>query len=121
MLDEMIGPRVADELRARHLQVLAVVQDTELRALPDEALLEHAHEGAWVLVTRNVSDFARLHQQWQAAGRRHAGLVLVTERAFPQNRNLVGALVTALVTAGESSELPAPGEVLYLRPSTAGS
>lgn len=118
LLDEMIGPRVAEQLRARDVDTVGVVERTELRALPDDALLEHAREERRILVTRNISDFARLDQRWKAESRGHAGLVMITEKAFPQNRNLVGALVEALAAAHRGAELLGPGAVRYLRPVT---
>jgi hypothetical protein len=103
-------------LRQYGLDVTGVVERTDLVALPDEVVLERACEEGRVLVTRNVGDFARLDHGWQAEGRRHHGLVMVTEQAFPQNRNLVGTLVTVLLTAARAAALPAPAEVQYLRP-----
>lgn len=116
LLDEMIGPRVAQTLRQEGLDVVAVVERTDLRSLGDEAVLEFAHEDDRVLVTRNISDFARLDRQWRAEGRPHRGLVMVTGNAFPQNRNLVGSLAAALARAAHQRELPSPGDVRYLRP-----
>lgn len=120
LLDEMIGPRVAETLRGRGVDAVGVVKQSELRSLPDEAVLEYAQEHGYVVVTRNIGDFARLDHRWRADGRRHMGLVMVTEQAFPQNRRLVGALVQALVEAVQRSELPGTGEVLYLRPTGVG-
>lgn len=117
LLDEMIGPQVAQELRDRGLDVVALAERSDLRALPDDAVLDVARDQGRTLVTLNVGDFARLHQQWLAEGRRHAGIVMVTTQAFPQNRGFVGALVSALHAAAESSTLPGPGEVGYLRPA----
>ncbi len=116
LLDEMIGPKVASELRERGLDVAAVVERTDLRALPDEVVLEVAREEGRVPVTRNIADFARLHQQWLAEGRTHPGVVMVSGQAFPQNRGFVGALVRALAEAAQASALPGPGEVRWLRP-----
>lgn len=116
LLDEMIGPRVAQALRERGLDAVGVVERTDLRALPDDAVLEQAYEERRIVVTRNIGDFARLDSQWRADGRQHQGLVMIPEQGFPQNRNLVGALTKALEWAAQLSELPAPGEVLYLRP-----
>lgn len=118
LLDEMIGPRVARELRGRGHDVVAVAERTDLRALPDDAVLDVASEEARVLVTLNIGDFARLHQQLLSEGRQHCGLVMVTTQAFPQNRRFVGALVSALHEAATNSSLPTPGDVLYLRPPT---
>lgn len=117
LLDEMIGPRVARELGDRGIDVVAVVERSDLRALPDDAVLEIAREEGRILVTSNVGDFARLHQQWLAEGRQHAGIVMVTTQTFPQNRGFVGALVNALQAAAEAGTLPGAGEVVYLRAS----
>lgn len=113
----MIGPRVAHELRQHGHDVEAVVELTTLRGLADDAILEHAANTGRLLVTRNVADFARLHQRWQAEGRPHGGVLFLTERAFPQNRNLVGALVSALLAADEGSALPGSSHAHYLQPS----
>jgi predicted nuclease of predicted toxin-antitoxin system len=99
LLDEMIGPRVAQELRARGLDVIAVAERGDLRALSDDAVLDVAREDGRVVVTFNIGDFARVHRQSPAAGPPHAGIVLVTGHAFPQNRGFVGALVNALTAA----------------------
>jgi predicted nuclease of predicted toxin-antitoxin system len=115
LLDEMIGPRVAQELRARGLDVIAVAEGADLRALPDDAVLDVAREDGRAVVTLNIGDFARLHQRSLAEGRRHPGMVMVTAHAFPQNRGFVGALVNALTAATEASSLPGPGDVVYLR------
>jgi len=98
----------------------AVAEGAEVvvTALPDDAVLDVAGEEGRVLVTLNIGDFARLHQQWLSEGRQHCGLVMVTTQAFPQNRRFVGALVGALHEAATKSSLPTPGDVLYLRPLT---
>ena len=115
LLDEMIGPRVAEALRQAGLDVVGVVERTDLRSLLDEAVLEFARRDDRIVVTRNISDFARLDHQWQAAGRQHRGLVMVGESGFPPSRNLVGAVVAALARAAEQGQLPGPGQVLFLR------
>ncbi len=94
------------------------MERTDLRALPDEALLEFAYQDDRLMVTRNIGDFARLDQQWRSSGRTPRGLVFVTKQAFPQNRNLVGAVVAALLLANERSALPGPDTVLYLQPAS---
>jgi predicted nuclease of predicted toxin-antitoxin system len=115
LLDEILGLRLARELHARGFDVEAVVERTDLRALPDDAVLEAAHDESRVLVTRNVADFARLHPQWLAEGREHPGMIMVTSQAFPQDRAFVGAVVAALEVVAHRSEGPSQGEILYLR------
>lgn len=121
LLDEMIGPRVAGALRQAGLETVGVVERTDLRSLPDAAVLEFALQDDRIVVTRNISDFARLSHHWQAAGRQHPGLVMVTENAFPQNHDLVGAIVAALTQAAEGGQLPGNGQVRYVRPAATAS
>ncbi|MGN6330690.1 MAG: DUF5615 family PIN-like protein [Motilibacteraceae bacterium] len=114
LLDEMLGPRVAPQLKDRGHDVAAVAERTDLRALPDDAVLTVAQDEQRLLVTRNVADFARLHQQWLADERAHPGIVMLTTRAFRQDRGFVGALVTALVAADTAGTLPGPDQVLFI-------
>lgn len=115
LLDEMLGPAVAVQLRDRGFDVSAVVERADLRALADETVLAAATEENRAVVTRNVGDFAHLHQQWSAEGRTHAGIVMVTFSAFAQDRSFIGRLVNALAAA-QDQDLVGPGRVLYLRP-----
>jgi len=115
LLDEMISPRIADALRAAGHDTLAVAEEVTLRALPDDELLEQATAATRILVTRNVADFARLHAQWLAEGRRHHGLVMVTQRSFPQNRSFVGALTAALLHCEELPQIAEEGALFFLQ------
>jgi hypothetical protein len=38
----------------------------------------------------NAGDFARLHREWQQAGRSHAGSIVVSEQRTPIGRRLNG-------------------------------
>lgn len=96
LLDEMLAGSIAAQLRARGHDVLAVVEDPSMTGLSDEEVLASATASGRVVVTLNVRDFVPLAQRWRSAGRSHAGLVLVSSRAFPQDRSFVGALVKAL-------------------------
>jgi predicted nuclease of predicted toxin-antitoxin system len=118
LLDEMIGPAVREQLAARGLDVQAVVERADLRGASDEQVLDTATAEQRVVVTRNVGDFMLLHRRWHAAGRQHAGLVLVTTHAFPQNRAFVGTFVTALAATADASALPPPGGILFLHAAT---
>lgn len=48
----------------------------------DEEQLQFALEHERVLVTYNVSDFARLHSHWTAGGRDHAGIILLQQQKW---------------------------------------
>ena len=65
-------------------------------ALPDEEILAAAATQGRAFVTANIKDFTPLDRRHRASGRTHAGLVLVSTKAFPQDRAFIGALVNAL-------------------------
>ena len=115
LLDEMLSGAIAEQLRARDLDAVAVVENPRLIGTPDEELLAHAVAQDRVLVTTNVADFAAIATDWRAAGRAHAGLVYVTSRAFPQDRSFVGAVVSSLLAVRDSGTLPRSGTETFLR------
>jgi hypothetical protein len=96
LLDEMLSGVVAEQLRARGHDVVAVVNDPALIGLPDDEILTAAATGGRALVATNIKDFVPLDQRYKASGRAHAGLVLISAKAFPQDRTFVGAIVVAI-------------------------
>lgn len=70
--------------RSRGLQVITPLGASRT-GKSDESQLRFATENACVFYTYNVADFYRLHCQWTAAGRDHAGMILA-----PQQRYSVG-------------------------------
>lgn len=115
LLDEMLSGAIAEQLRARDLDAVAVVENPRLIGTPDEELLAHAAAQERVVVTANVADFAAIATDWRAAGRAHAGLVYVTSRAFPQDRSFIGAIVSALLALQDSGSLPRTSTETFLR------
>jgi hypothetical protein len=65
--------RLAVELRGRGFDVLRTEKAGNDTA-PDEEQLATRESRA--LLTFNTRDFALLHEQWQAVGRPHAGIVV---------------------------------------------
>ncbi|MBC7373128.1 MAG: DUF5615 family PIN-like protein, partial [Frankiales bacterium] len=114
LLDEMISPTVAQQLRARGHDVVAVAERADLVQSADEQVLHQAAQEDRVLVTLDVADFAVLAGQWAAQGRGHAGIIYVSGTAFAQDRSLLGALITALDAASHSQLLPGPGATEFL-------
>jgi hypothetical protein len=115
LLDEMLSGEIAAQLRAKGHDVEAVVEDPALLATPDEELLTHAASVGRTLVTTNVGDFAAIHASWTSRGRRHAGLIYIANRSFPQDRSFAGAIVTALDDLIATGQLRHGGEEFYLR------
>lgn len=96
LLDEHTSPVVADRLMAHSIDAVAVASRPDLRTRPDADILEAATAEGRILVTRNIGDFIRLDAAWASTGRRHAGLLCVAHRSFPETRGAVGALTTSL-------------------------
>jgi hypothetical protein len=96
LLDEMLSDDIADQLRKRGHDVLAVVADASLVGLPDDQILAWAAAADRAMVTANIRDFMPLDAEYKAAGRQHAGLILISTKAFPQDRSFTGAIVDAL-------------------------
>lgn len=93
ILDEMIPPAVAEQLRQRGHDVIAVAERPDLRSLPDRDVFGVAQTEGRVVVTRDRADYLRLEREQRAAGQTHAGLVLVSSRFGPA---AIGPLVKAL-------------------------
>lgn len=96
LLDEMHAPVVAAALRERGHDILAVVDQDELRALTDEELFRWAAERGRRIVTENVKDFAPLLRRAEELGQPAAPLLLTSSRTFPRSRRNPGPLIDAL-------------------------
>jgi predicted nuclease of predicted toxin-antitoxin system len=97
LLDEMYAAAVAEQLRARDRDVIAVAERADLRGTPDEDLIAWARSEDRALVTDNQRDFIPIHQRAIASGVDHKGLILTTNRRFPRGQPAtIGKLVLAL-------------------------
>lgn len=113
LLDEMFPGSMAEQLCAKGHDVRAVVTSPEFTGLPDEEILIGATEAGRSLVTANIKDFMSLHARYRAANRPHAGLILVSTKAFPQNRAFVAAVTSALNSL-LATEAASAGDVVFL-------
>ncbi len=96
LLDEHISPDVAEHLRARGVDAVAVSDRSDLRGRDDSDLLEAAAAESRAVVTRNLRDLLPLDSQWASLDRRHAGIACVTYHRFPEDASFVGRLTEAL-------------------------
>lgn len=116
LLDEMYPAAIAEALRSRGLDVLAVQEQEGLRELSDEALFSAARHAGQVLVTENVKDFAPIEAHARAAGETNPGLIFTSNRSFPRHRErFIGAVAAALETFA-SQHPDCTGAVHWLRP-----
>lgn len=79
LLDEMLSPRIAVELRASGHDALAVKEVADVVGASDEVVLAFARREGRALVTNNVRDFRRLGAEAMIpGGLGHQGLVLIS-------------------------------------------
>jgi Domain of unknown function (DUF5615) len=113
LLDEMLSGHIADQLRSKGHDVLAVVTDPALLALPDDQVLAHATTGR-TLVTANIKDFMPLDAKYRAAGQAHAGLIFISSKTFRQDRAYSAAITSALSAFLHQHPGMQPGQVVFL-------
>ena len=114
LLDEMFSGHIADRLRSKGHDVLAVVADPALLALPDDQILAHATATGRALVTANIKDFMPLDAQYRAAGQTHAGLIFISSKTFRQDRAYTNAITSALSAFLDQRPGMHSGQVIFL-------
>lgn len=114
VLDEMLSDHIAQQLRVKGYDVISVVADPAMVGLPDEQVLAYATTQGRALVTATIKDFVPLDGRYRAAGQPHAGLILVSTKAFPQSRGFPSAITASLATLLSGTAKIQPGQVLFL-------
>jgi hypothetical protein len=116
LLDEMFSDAIAQRLRTQGHDVVSVVANQALVALPDDQILACAAAEGRALVTANIKDFMPLDSQYRGAGRDHAGLIPVSTKTFPQNRGFPKAITAALGALLSDPNKYQPGQIVFLVP-----
>ena len=83
LLDEQISGKVAERLRERGHDAIAVAADPAMRGFSDSDLFEAAQGQSRAVVTYNRADFEAIVREYAAANREHHGLVIVHPVRFP--------------------------------------
>ena len=88
LLDEMISPKIARELRSRgDFDVQAIKGDRpDLEAVADREIVRRIATEQRTLVTNDVLDFQLIHNQMLAAGEDHYGLIFTSDSTMPRNK-----------------------------------
>jgi hypothetical protein len=112
----MFPKAMADQLCAKGYDVRAVVASPEFIGLPDDEIIIGATEAGRALVTANIKDFMPIDARYRTTHRTHAGLIMVSTKTFPQSRNYVTAVTSALnsLLAGDGA-IPAGGVIFLAR------
>jgi len=103
LLDEQISGKVAERLRRRGLDTIAVSADPAIRGMTDPELFALAQEQGRTVVTYNRADFEAIVREYASAGTEHHGLLIVSPARFSswEFSRLVEAVVAQV--AGLSS------------------
>ena len=107
LLDEMISPRIARELREIGHDVQAVKKDRpDLVGRSDRELVRLMATERRVIVTNDVADFQAIHDQLTVAGGEHLGMVFTFDLTMPRTKRSIPQWVEALsaLVTGHSDE-----------------
>ncbi|MQA00829.1 MAG: hypothetical protein GEU80_16155 [Dehalococcoidia bacterium] len=109
-LDEDLSTPLLLGLRARSIDVLSAVEANQLGRSDAEQLAFAAAQGR-AICTGNRSDYARLHSEYLAASREHAGIVIAS-----RYRSSVGNQVRALTRLDASlTEEDLRDQIVFLK------
>ena len=92
LLDEMFDPVIAEQLRSRGHDVVAVAERSDLQTLSDSTVLLAAIGEGRALLTENVPHFLRVAQEIEAS----YGLLLTSSKSMPRRRETLGLFVRVL-------------------------
>jgi predicted nuclease of predicted toxin-antitoxin system len=96
LLDEMLTPAIARELRDRGHDAEAVAGHASREALSDPEVLALARAGHRAVVTNNLRDFRPLHHEAiTPGGPGHYGMIFIPGN-YRRTRNDTGKITTAL-------------------------
>lgn len=95
LIDEQLSAGIAELLRRRGYDVVAVTERPDLTGRSDEHLMEVADAEQRVVITNNVKDFRPIAAARLAAGGGHAGLILVPSKRT-RTRRAIGQLADAV-------------------------
>lgn len=79
--EDAMAHALVQGLRSRGVDVTTVV-DEGMNERDDNAQLERATEQHRVIYTFNVGDFCKLHRDYLAAGKSHAGIIVVYRQRY---------------------------------------
>jgi predicted nuclease of predicted toxin-antitoxin system len=87
LLDEMISPRIARELRDHGHDVQAVKRDRpDLASRDDRELIRAMATERRAIVTNDIADFQAIHDQLLAAGDEHYGMIFTFDATMPRSK-----------------------------------
>ncbi len=95
LLDEMYPPALAEALRTGGIEV-STVAERGLAGRSDPDVLSAAAENGYVLLTENVSDFARIAAERLTAGGHHRGVLIALSSRFSRRPSGIPRIAAAM-------------------------
>jgi hypothetical protein len=99
--EDAMARALVQGLLARGVDVITVL-DSGMVGEPDEAQLEYSASQGRVIYTFNVGDFCKLHTDYLAQGKEHAGLIVVYRQRYSIGQQLKRLLVFIETTPAEA-------------------
>jgi hypothetical protein len=96
LLDEHYTRVIAEQLRERGQDAVAVTERPDLVGLDDSELLRLAAAERRALLTENWGDFQRVLREAEASGARHFGVVFTSSERLPHGKGTIGLYVRVL-------------------------
>jgi len=112
LLDEMYPAALAEGLRQAGIEA-TTVSALKLAGSSDAEIFAAATASGYVVLTENVSDFARIAAEHSTAGGRHPGLLIALSSRFSR-RPAGAAVLIASIQAIADQQLD--DRVVYLEP-----
>jgi predicted nuclease of predicted toxin-antitoxin system len=100
LLDEMYPPALAEALRAAGLEA-STVAERGLAGRSDPDVLATAAAEGYVLLSENVSDFARIAADRLTAGEHHAGVLIALSSRFSRRPGGIPKIAAAVCALTE--------------------
>jgi predicted nuclease of predicted toxin-antitoxin system len=117
LLDEMISPRIARELRGLAHDVQAIKKDRpDLVGRTDQEIVQRMAIEWRAIVTNDIGDFRDIHERLMATGEDHAGMVFTFDATMPRSKTAINLWVQTLVALlGEhADERALQNQVIHL-------
>ena len=96
MLDEHYSKAIAEQLRERDHEVVAVAERSDLTGSKDPELFRLAQAERRAIVTENWGDFRRELREAESQGTTHYGVIFTSRQRLPRSKNTVGLFVQVL-------------------------
>jgi len=97
LLDEMISPRVARDMRTEGHDVHAIKHDRpDLTSRGDREIVRLMAVERRAIVTNDVADFQSIHDQFLAAGEEHHGMIFTFDATLPRTKAAIPQWLQAL-------------------------